>query len=119
MQQSFLEYLRAIEKRPGMYLGGPSISHLQTFIMGYQMGRCGTDDTTVLDGFDFWVYHRYRHGGSRSWAQELLKQAGGDEAAAFDLFVAHFDEYLEERERIGTPAIKARFMTMQKDDHVA
>ena len=116
-EHSFLDWLRAIGAKPGMWLGRPSISHLQTFIVGYQVGHSCKDDTMVLDGFEFWVYHRYRHGGSMHWAQVILEQTGGDETAAFRLFFDHFEEFLRERERVGTPALKARFMTMVEEMH--
>jgi hypothetical protein len=53
----------------------------------------------------------------RVGGQVLLEHTGGDEAAAFHLFVEHFEEFLSELERIGKPAIKARFMSMIEQMH--
>ena len=108
---TFVDKLRDIGQKPGLYLGqSPSLSHLFSFIVGFQSGRMCSDDTSVLDSFEFWVYHHYSETGSRHWQQIIRQHAGGDDALAFRRFFEHLEEYLAERERIGSDAIKARYM---------
>jgi hypothetical protein len=110
MPMSFVDHLRIISQKPGFYLGQPSLSHLFAFIVGFQTGKRCPDDTSVLDSFEFWIYHHYGESGSRHWQQIIRDHAGGDDAVAFRRFFAHLEEYLIERERIGADAIKARYM---------
>ena len=107
---TYVENLRAIGQKPGFYLGQPSLSHLFAFIVGFQSGKLCPDDTSALDSFEFWIYHRYGESGSRHWQQIIHEHADGDDAVAFRRFFEHLEEYLAERERIGADAIKARHM---------
>ena len=122
LMDNFTDFLRIVGKKPGFYLTGDehgycrSISQLRTFIVGIQVGQHLRYDATALDGFTEWVCHRYRVSvGGRDWSGHILEQAGGDEVAAFQLFFEHFEEFLQERERIGTEAIKDRYVALMKE----
>src|SRR4051812_25598898 len=100
-----LEILRAIGKRPTMYIGDPtqnrcSIWHLHSFLVGFQSGRDGCKDgDEILDEFLFWVCTRYRvPDGAMDWAGHLWSQSGKDGEAAFRLFFDLLEEYLRDRE---------------------
>jgi hypothetical protein len=108
--EHFIDHLRAIGRKPSFYLGQPSLSHLFSFIVGFQTGKLCPDDGGALDSFEFWIYHRYGESGSRHWQQIIRDHAGGDDTVAFRRFFEHLEEYLAERERIGADAIKARYM---------
>ncbi|SRR5260221_9585363 len=114
-----LEILRAIGKRPTMYLVDPtrnrcSIWHLQSFLVGFQSGRRERKEgDDILDEFLFWVCTRYRVAdGAMNWAGHLWVQCGKDEEAAFHLFFELLEEYLIDREQLGPDVLKARFMQM-------
>jgi hypothetical protein len=116
---SLLEILRAIGKRPMMYIGDPirnrcSVWHLQSFVVGFQSGRFGhvDDDDLILNGFDFWICTRYRINLSANWPGLLWLQSGKDDEAAFRLFFELLDDYLRDRELLGPDVLKARFMQM-------
>ena len=45
--------------------------------------------------------------GPMNWRDHILERANGDEAEAFRLFFEHFNEYVNERGKIGPEGIKA------------
>jgi hypothetical protein len=114
-----LELLRAIGKKPGMYIGGPrrpSIWHLDSFIVGYQSGALrqpGLEGDDVLDAFLFWVCTRFNvPDGPMNWAGHIWRHCGEDDEAAFKMFFELLEEYVKDREQLGPEAIKARFIEM-------
>jgi hypothetical protein len=119
---NLLELLRAMKKRPMMYLGyrpqnRVSIWDLKTFIDGFQSGRIGTgadqEGDDILDVFTFWVCLRKRvSDGSMDWSGHLWRQCGDDDGAAFRMFFELFEEYVKDRAEIGPENIKARFIKM-------
>lgn len=119
---NLLELLRAIRKRPAMYLSqqpqnGYSIWQLTTFITGFQSGSIGRkphqEGDLILDAFTFWVCARFGvAGGAMGWAGHIWRHCGEDNEAAFHRFFELLEEYVKERERLGSEAIKNRFMQM-------
>jgi hypothetical protein len=118
---SLLELLRAVGKRPGLYIGGLSpnsfsIWHLWSFLSGYQCGgrhHPVLDGDDILDGLTFWVCTRFGvPDGSMNWACHLWRQSGENDEAAFRLFFELLEEYVKDRELLGTETIKVRFMEM-------
>jgi hypothetical protein len=88
-----------------------------SFIVGFQCGNIGRgeylEDDLILDSFTFWVCTRFGvPDGSMNWAGHLWRHCGDDDEAAFRLFFELFEEYLEERARVGPNVIKDRFMKM-------
>jgi hypothetical protein len=119
---SLLEVLRAIGKKPAMYIGDfPrnrfSIWHLKSFIVGFQSGSIGRgkyqEDDVILDVFTFWFCTRIKvPDGPSDWSGHLWQHCKKDDEAAFRLFFELFEEYLEERAKVGPEVIKARFIKM-------
>jgi hypothetical protein len=117
-----LEVLRAIGKKPAMYIGDSprnrmSIWHLTSFIVGFQSGSIGRgkyhDDDGVLDAFTFWVCTRFGvPDGASDWAGHIWRHCGEDDEAAFRMFFELLEEYLKERKKVGSKVIKARFIKM-------
>jgi hypothetical protein len=119
--EDFKDFLRILGKKPGFYLSpGPSgssksISHLRTFLNGIQVGQHLKHDPSVLDAFTFWICIRYQITmGASDGFGHILERVGGDDAAAFDLFFELFEEYLQERQRIGYEEMKARYLAMER-----
>lgn len=118
---SLLELLRAIGKRPAMFLAAPgrrpfSIWHLKSFLVGYECGRLdgqARDGDDILDSLTFWVCTRYNvPDGAMSWAGHLWRQSGEDDEAAFRLFFELLEDYVRERQQLGADTLKSRFMEM-------
>lgn len=119
---NLLELLRAIQKRPAMYIGDQSrnrysIWHLTSFITGFQSGSIGRgpyqEGDSVLDAFTFWVCTRFGiPDGAMDWAGHIWRQCGEDDEAAFRKFFELLEEYIKDRERLGPEEIKSRFMQM-------
>jgi len=107
----FVEILRSLAKRPAFYLARSpaTLDQLQTFICGASVGNRYGQGLSALDAFDEWVL--WRHGvpdlSDGGWPRLILKRAGDDEAAAFQLFFNYLEEYLVERDRIGADGIRA------------
>lgn len=119
---NLLELLRAIGKKPAMYIGDfPrhrfSIWHLTSFIVGFQSGSIGRgpyqEGDMVLDAFTFWVCTRFGVAdGSMNWAGHIWRHCGEDDEAAFRVFFDLLEEYVRDREQLGPEEIKARFQQM-------
>ena len=98
-----------------MYLGRApvSISHLETLVTGIHMGR-GADVPGRMDAFEEWVLWRHPVPGfSANSFGLILKQAGGNEGHAFQLFFDYLEDYLAERQQIGADGIRAGLRASQ------
>jgi hypothetical protein len=116
---SLLEMLRAIEKRPALYIGDHdqhrfTIWHLHSFYVGFQTGRHGAGEPDMtLDALTFWVCLRYKETmGAADWSTLLLRQSNNDAEAAFRLFFELFEQYIADRERLGYEGLKASYLAM-------
>ena len=91
--------LGPIRERPGMYLGKPEISKLQTYIVGYDMGFHMTGHETIKEdryfnpGFIEWFYKKYNIRETSFWETPFLEEAKNDEKKALDLFFNYLEEY--------------------------
>ncbi len=118
---NFTDTLRAVGKKPGFYLcpdrqgNSKSLSHLRTFILGMEVGQTVEFDHAALDGFTEWICLKYQVPMSgMDGLGRILERAGHDETAGFKLFFEEFEEFLKERESIGTEAIKLRYQSWEK-----
>src|SRR5258706_16457971 len=116
-----IELLRAIGKRPAFYLGDGqrncfSIWQLRSFLVGFQCGsrrHPALDGDDILDSLMFWVCMRYRvPDGPMDWAGHIWRQSGENDEDAFRLFFELFEEYISDREQLGSEGIKTRFLKM-------
>ncbi len=89
-----------IKKRPAMYLGQPSVTHLGIFLSGYsfarrQLGIPQTEQEEQFSEFQAWIQQKFKVSSSQSWEKILLFFAQ-DEASALDQFFTLFDEFYQD-----------------------
>lgn len=87
--------LNEIRRRPGMFLGGPSLVRLAPFVNGYALAldRMRIDSRyALMADFRDWIQARYRS-TQASW-DALILQNSKDDADAFDRFWLLLDEFL-------------------------
>lgn len=100
--------IETIRKRPGMYLGSPSITALMNFLHGYQFALhelCKFDDAYPGNLFplDFYFMHEYTallfdlKESTAGWRNHILWNCGGDEEKALNRFFEILDEFKEIR----------------------
>jgi hypothetical protein len=93
----FYDLIRNIEKRPAMYLGQPSISHLSSFLAGYhfarhQLGIPETQQEQHFAIFQEWVQQRFKINSSQSW-EKIILFFSQDEHHALTQFFILFNEF--------------------------
>lgn len=86
----FNDLLRQIHKKPGLYLGKPSISSLFMFLNGYefarrQLGIEPSAEESNLRDFQIWVQDKFEIKANQSWDQIILFHCM-DEREAFEEF---------------------------------
>jgi len=91
------DLIRNIQKRPAMYLGQPSISHLRTFLAGYffarhQLEQPETDQEKHFSNFQTWIQQKFKITSSQSW-DKIILFFSQDEYRALEQFFELFDEY--------------------------
>lgn len=105
--------LGAIRRRPGMYLGKPSISRLGAYLDGYEHAAQefgGEEPDEILPAFRDWIHER---AGSTQYSwEETILQESTDDADAQERFWKLLDEFLALRGTAfasGTPGNVAPF----------
>ncbi len=93
----FHDLIRNIQKRPAMYLGQPSISHLRTFLAGYffarhQLEQPETAQEKHFSDFQVWIQQQFKVTSSQSW-DKIILFFSQDEQKALLLFFELFDEF--------------------------
>ncbi|WP_174887240.1 hypothetical protein [Streptomyces abyssomicinicus] len=99
------ELLDAIRLRPGMWVRGGSLLHLDSMLVGYRIAlnlRDVDDDWPFWSPgkpgpFSDWLWQRLGRHSSLSWAAEIEREAQAADQSAMDLFFSLFDEYRAER----------------------
>ncbi len=91
------EFLGSIKKRPGMYLGTPSITRLDMLLRGYILARreAGLDPTEEeieFEGFQKWIQEKYAINSGKSWSKIILFYSI-DDYEALQRFFELFEEY--------------------------
>jgi hypothetical protein len=99
-----------IRKRPAMYLGQPSVTHLGVFLSGYnfarrQLGIPQTEQEQQFSEFQGWVQQRFKVSSGQSWDKILLFFAQ-DEAIALKQFFTLFDEFYQDVNQ-STPGLRS------------
>lgn len=93
-----LEILEKIKKRPGMYLGKPSVSDLFIFLAGYKTARRelgiepNEQEMTFYSEFQPWLQKRFQVQTVNSWAKIIMLYSV-DEKEGFDYFFKLLDEF--------------------------
>ncbi|HZY86767.1 MAG TPA: hypothetical protein VFE78_18180 [Gemmataceae bacterium] len=94
-----LTLLQEMRRRPGMYLGVPSITRLAAYLRGYDHAAerlGGKSPDPFLAEFRDWIHKRF--GSNRqSWEDTILQHSAG-EAEAQERFWQLLDEFLTKRE---------------------
>lgn len=94
-------YIDLIRTRPGMYVGGNSVSLMAYHIAGYE-AACrwkGSEEQLDPSWYGFHEYVRSKAGFREStsgWNNMLLEYCGGDEGAALETFFTMFDAFRSE-----------------------
>ncbi|MDZ8137680.1 MAG: hypothetical protein RM049_20645 [Nostoc sp. DedQUE04] len=92
--------LQDIKDNPVMYLNKPSITCLDSFLVGYLSTRSemGLErEGSGIEGFQDWIQEREKTNISQSWAGILLF-FGGSERSAFSNFFELFEIFLKRNE---------------------
>ena len=100
---NFVEILKAIEKRPTLYLSRHSIFDFQSFYYGYtlarqELGLAETEQEQEFEDFLSWVRARYKIETTQSWASLILFHSV-DEKDALDRLFQLWEKY-QNRESI-------------------
>ncbi|WP_201789141.1 hypothetical protein [Scytonema hofmannii] len=103
------DLIRNIQKRPAMYLGQPSISHLRTFLAGYffarhQLGEPETNQEKHFVNFQNWIQEKFKVTSSQSW-DKIILFFSQDEHKALEQFFELFDEFSTTNQNEATPVI--------------
>lgn len=100
LDESIYGILDSIGKKPGLYLGTPSINRLQSYIVGYNdgLGRVGfaVQGNADFHRFHDWVARRLGFGESTSGWCNMIRDVSTDEADAFRRFFVLLDEFRKE-----------------------
>jgi hypothetical protein len=97
-QANLYSYSDLIRTRPGIYIGGQTISLMAYHIAGYE-AACrwkGVEELLDPPWSNFREYVRERTGYAEStsgWNNMLLHFCGGDEVKALGLFIKMFDAF--------------------------
>jgi hypothetical protein len=95
---AILDLLERIRKRPGIFLGRPSVSNLYMFLSGFTYARKDSDpgDQQFLAGFGQWVHDRYKVTSTQGWAK-IIEFYSLNEVEEMELFWKLLDQYLAEQ----------------------
>jgi len=92
--------LDVIRRRPGMYIGEPSLTKLWLYLQGYSSALSDNDIPQRKVGFhngvkfDIWIRkHLNWPYNSEGWANNILNSCGGDEVKALAKFFELLDEF--------------------------
>jgi len=87
------QVIEQMSMRPAMFLGDPTISRLEAFLLGWTHDP-DNPAGEILSGFQKWIAERYKVRSSQSWATIIRFYASDDPSALKDAF-ALFKEYFE------------------------
>jgi len=83
-----------IADRPAMFLGNPTISRLEAFLLGWTHEKTDQEESDSLVGFTKWIAEQYGIKSSQSWARIIHFYSPDDRSAlneAFNLFDKYFE----------------------------
>ncbi len=108
----FYELITKIKKRPALYLGNNSISHLQVFLDGYTFARRElkvpiSNEEADFEDFQEWVEQKFNLPDTQSWAKIILFYSA-DERDALKRFFELFDEFVKRNSSTATNEVKEK-----------
>lgn len=91
-------FLEEVRLRPGMWIPGSSLRHLESMLTGYRVALGVHDITETFDfwnggPFSEWLWKRLGRHSSLGWATEIEREASTSGCASIDEFFALLDEY--------------------------
>ncbi|ARE76137.1 hypothetical protein B6R96_21090 [Streptomyces sp. Sge12] len=108
------DFLEQVRLRPGMWLPGHSLSHLEALLVGYRvaLGVHAIDepfDFWPEEGFTRWLHERRGATSSLSWAAEIERTTPADSTPVEEFFRL-LDDYRRDAASKPAPSTsKARF----------
>lgn len=106
-----LAFFARVKKRPGMFLGKPSLVSLRDMLGGmrYAFSCCHQKDSLkYFDQFIAW-YHREKlkdRNGYACWWNHILYTSGNNDVYAFESFFRYFEQYLREAHDLCLPQVE-------------
>lgn len=105
-----LTFFAQMKKRPGLYLGKPSLLSLRDHLFGMEHAFSYTASENPLSYFRSFVcwYHETILGdknGYACWWNHLLYTSGNDDRLAFEAFYSSFEVYLMNVHHISLPEV--------------
>ena len=97
LENELIALLRKVHERPAMYIGGPSLAHLDGFILGFLHARLAPDepDPALMKEFSRWQRARTGIDKEASWIQ-FIRFYATDDRSAFDVFFHDFEAFLRD-----------------------
>ena len=97
----FYDLLYQIKKKPGLYIGNPSIENLYMFLTGYSFARRELNVSPSAEENEFrqfqpWLQKKFNLKTSQSWSQIILSFTLNEEDG-FKRFFELFEEFTEEQ----------------------
>jgi hypothetical protein len=101
------DFLEEVRLRPGMWVRGSSLLHLESILMGYRIAMAAhsvTEDWPFWSPgrqgpFTEWLWQRLGHKSAMGWAVEIEREARAADQQPIDMFFSLFDEYRAERDQ--------------------
>jgi hypothetical protein len=88
------DVLDKMRERPAMYLGSTSITRLEAFINGFQIGQNGeTQEQPSFDGFNDFIDNYYNNFDVAGWRNKILADHYGNQEEAIRKFYELLDEF--------------------------
>jgi hypothetical protein len=92
--------IQQMKKRPGMYIGKPSLSLLQAYLNGYVAYHNEVNveqNYFFLPQFQEYIQKRFKIESTHSWAEIITFYSSSDDAA-FDSFYQLLDDFVSENQ---------------------
>lgn len=98
-----------IQKRPAMYLGQSSITHLRTFLSGYffarrQLDASQTEQEKQFSNFQTWIQQKFNITSNQSW-DKIILFFSPDEQTALKQFFDLFNEFASQHQNGVSPIL--------------
>lgn len=95
------DLIENIRKRPSLYLGKPSLEHLQVFLDGYSFARRQlkippSQQEREFEEFQTWTEEKFNQQNTQSWTKIILFYSE-NEKMALERFFELFDEFVNQK----------------------
>ena len=111
MNSTVFDLLDRIQKKPGMYLGYPSVQGLFMFLNGYEFGRgeggieLTADEEAFYDEFQPWLQRKLGIQSVTSW-DKLIMLSCHDERTGFERFFDLLSEFRQQAKTANQTSIR-------------